>query len=516
MLDLDIARSGYKFLLAALALTLPAITPVFAKDRAASGTAVEEALKEPDANRRIEIELEKINPEQAWRQAGYSSTQKARIYRALYNHRLVNDGVVSTDFHSYQLRNAVERYQASRGESRTGFLTRAQVHALLAKPGRATPWERNPGLKEEVRAKIFNRDAASADKETWQRLALSKEKKTALYRALYERGYLNDPKPVTDFLNRMELIQAVAYFQREAGQPVSGYLSDLEVKILLRRNADQTPFELQEAVFEKYGAEPVTEYLSQLATQLLERAPVVDANLAPSLQHLDRPDELPANEKKIKAWNRIARSSTAEYGENWNFKLDVTQLQSHLGLPATGYVSEELFERTTSLELKVKLGETVSFFDMLTPSRLSSVKDWSRWKVEQFDRCEIATSALQLEGFNGSERAPSVHFMRGSDWPRNQLSWNLVLPNWDNSAPARVQVANREYFVGGKEFEPRFVAKDGSELPKNNNVFGEFVNALLKANAFEIGYLTAFGTTVHADFSALGLTKQLRGIQRKC
>ncbi|POF28888.1 hypothetical protein [Roseibium marinum] len=464
----------------------------------------------------IEIELEKNDAFQAWQQAGYSRAEKAALYRALYNRRFVYDSVVSTEFTSSRLRNAVERYQASIAACRTGYLSRSQTEELLAAPGQLTPWQRNPDLKQEVRKKLFSENSGSKEKQQWKNLALPKDTKTNLYRALYQRGYVNDPKPVIDFMNRMDLIQAVAYFQKERGAPASGFLTEAQVKILLRRKATPTPYEIQEALFEKYSEEAVTDFLSQVAAQEFAIAPTVDANLAPYMMHLSAPEKGPVDEKRLEAWSKMARATTAEFGENWNFKLEITMLQGLLELPATGYISEELLERAKELGLNASFGEVHSRLAMLQPRLISSVKDWKRWKIQEFNKCEIATSAVDLDGFLGNKKMPSIHFFHNADWPNNQVNWSLDLVNWDMDTLAEIQVAGRVFHLAGTSTDPVFVAKDGSKLSDEGSAYSDFISAVAKANGFEIHYKTEFGTDVLASFSALGFTKQFRALRHKC
>ena len=470
----------------------------------------------PDAARRIEIELEKLDPFQAWRQAGYSVPQKATIYRALYNRRFINDSAISTKFATATLQAAVKRYQASIGVRRTGFLTRSQVSELLADPGDLTPWQRHPDLKRDLRQKLFSEGGFEEYGRQWTELNLSRQTKTELYRALYQRRYINDPKPVADFMNRLELIQAVAYFQKDRDLPVTGFLTEVEVKILLRRKADPTPYEAQEAVLERFSATAVTEYVSQLAAQEFITESSSAKGRADDSEQFSIPIRGEVAENRLEIWNELSRWSRDSFGEKDTFKVEVLTLQWLLEVPTTGYITIELIERSKMLSLRPALGQVRSQLHVVRPRFIASVKDWNSWKIDDFDKCEIGTSAIELEGFLGNIEAPSLHFFRDSDWSRNQVNWRLQLTNWDKDKIATAKVAGRLFHLTANSTDVFFADAGGNKLSDESEAYNDFINAVARANGFEIRYVTVFGSEVTAGFSAMGFTKQFRALRSKC
>ncbi|WP_346912700.1 hypothetical protein [uncultured Roseibium sp.] len=297
----------------------------------------------------------KPHPFSIWQKAGYTQAQKGMLFRALYNRGLIRKSVISTDFSSSRVRAAVSRYQASRGAPQTGYLSKEQVKDLLADPGEPTPWERSRIQRERVLGIKSNPDGSFRGRGDWQTLALSIETKTALYRALYDAGFVKSPEPITDFSYRMEAIMAVEAFQTEHGYPATGFLTKEQVTELLKRDAPFTPFEQQEKVFEKYGKSSVVAYISQLTDQ--------------------------------------------EFEADTSFEVQVTLLQRKLSIQTTGYVSEELIERSKAISLKPDLGIVSPALAILQPRALASDRDWHRWEADEGRICEIGTAAIEVEGF---------------------------------------------------------------------------------------------------------------------
>lgn len=414
----------------------------------------------------------RVNPFTTWRQAGYTQAQKGLLYRALHNRGFVTSSVISTDLTSTRLRDAIRRYQATLGAPRTGYLSPKQVEDLLNDPGKPTAWERSRLHREKVLGMTSNPDGSFRGRTDWQKLAVSDETKRALFRSLYDAGFFKSPDYIKDFSYRMEVIRAVEAYQVDANYPATGFLTQEQVNELLERDAPPTPYELQQQVYEKYGESAVMNYISELVAQ--------------------------------------------ELGGRADFKLQVTMLQKELSFPATGYLTEELIERSKELRLKPAYAKLRPQIAILQPREKSSVKDWRRWEVGAGLICEIATIAIEVEGFLGSTKVPALHFRREQGLPKTSLGLGLELVNWDLETISMTRVGGQTFHIGWDGSRHIFTSRNGKALPVTNRAYGKFVRALMRSNGLEVKYRTVFGTEVIANFSALGFTKQLRAIQKAC
>lgn len=401
-----------------------------------------------------------------------SLDEEREVYRALFRLGFTKEELDIPDF---LLRintiRAVSAYQKSIEAAATGYLRKYQIN-LLRKSGKGLlPWEqkRQVGLKA---VQDVSSGGRSNNRAAWEELGVSLDDRKRLYRALYALGHAEAPELVTEFESSLYAIAAISAYQRSIGAQPKGYLSAEQVDALLEIEADPVPSEQQAAAYEKYGKRVLVTYFSDLGKQ----------------------------------------QNIGDHG----LKYVVRQLQKQFSMPHHGYITEAFFERSKEINLKPNYGEMTPVTNKLNPQELDAVKDWRRWETEDAELCEIGTAAIHTEGFIGSAAVPSISFFREADWPKQSINAHLNLVNWDQETIARIKVGAKRFYVVWDVLDMDFVNKDGSKLSSSRSKYVAFVTALMKANSFEVTYQTVFGNELFVNLSALGLTKQIRALQKHC
>ncbi|WP_269582712.1 hypothetical protein [Roseibium sp. Sym1] len=403
----------------------------------------------------------------SWMKSKFSEKELNSIYRALFNKGFLTDDRISTDFGSLRTRSAVRQYQRSISEPPTGILTEKQALTLLAAPGEPTPWEVTQSELESGVDSRAQRELMA--RRNWRQLGVSEDDRKRIFRALFHQGHARSPEMVLD---DTKLWYVVRGFQRDNGFAVTGFLTREQVDLLLEADAPKLPSELQEDVFAKYGREPVVGYFKQLGAQ--------------------------------------------EFSGKYSLKVVVSRMQQKLSLPVTGFVTDELIEASKSISIKMNYGEMTPLFKSQQSREQARHKDWRRWKTEEGEYCEIGSTAVHVEGFSGSGKVAAISFYRRSDWHKSTINMELRLENWDKETLAKVKIGKSEFFLAWDGTVNVLVSRHGMKLKSERRVYGELIKTMLRANGFEITYKSVFGNNVVASFSALGLTRQLRAIQKNC
>lgn len=411
------------------------------------------------------------NPVLSWVYEDYAADDLKMVYRALYNRGFFFSDAVTADLTRPDLVDHIRRYQAYVAADPTGYLSRRQLEDLLADPGKPTPWESRQKQRQQAHAGKQS-DTPAYGREDWEKLGYSTDQKKQLYRALYNAGLAQSAEMVTDFSLRLDLIKVVRAYQEQNGFEPTGFLTSGQAETLLGLEAPLLPSEKQAGLFGKYGSSPVLGYFRDLGRQ--------------------------------------------EFGISKPVSTIVKRLQGRFGLRVDGYVSEELFKLARSIPLKVVREPRPAPMFSGDVEKLSVSKDWVLWKEHEVSLCETLTSSIYEDGFTASAAPSSVSLYRGSDWQYNAVNTSVQLENWKPETLAEIRVGGRSFYARSLRGQTRLMAKDGSKPDSPGKNYSNFINALLRANGFEIIYETVFGTRVVASFSALGLTRQLRAMKKAC
>ncbi len=411
------------------------------------------------------------NPVISWVYEDYAANDLKLAYRALYNRGFFFSDAVTADLTRPDLVDHIRRYQAYVAADPTGYLSHRQLEDLLADPGKPTPREARQKQRQQARAGKQS-DTLAHGREDWQKLGFSTDQKKQLYRALYNAGLAQSAEMITDFSLRLDLIKVVRAYQEQNGFEPTGFLTSEQAETLLGLKAPLLPSEKQAGLFGKYGSSPVLGYFRDLGRQ--------------------------------------------EFGISKPVSTVVKRLQGRFGLRVDGYVSDELFKLARTIPLKVVREPRPAPMFSGDVEMLSVSKDWVLWKEHEVSLCETLTSSIHEDGFTASAAPSSVSLYRGSDWQYNAVNTSVQLENWKPETLAEIRVGARSFYARSLRGQTRLVTKDGSKPDFPGKNYSNFINALLRANGFEIIYETVFGTRVVASFSALGLTRQLRAMKKAC
>lgn len=411
------------------------------------------------------------NPVISWIYEDYAVGELNMAYRALYNRGFFFSDAVTADLTRPDLVDHIRRYQAYIAAAPTGYLSRRQLEDLLTDPGEPTPFEKRQLKREQVLATAtgVSPEDARAD---WEELGYSGDQKKRVYRALYHVGLAQSAEMITDFSLRLDLIKVVRAYQAQNGLEQTGFLTSEQAEALLALEAPLLPSEKQADLFEQYGSSAVLGYFRDLGRQ--------------------------------------------EFGISKPVSTVVKRLQGRFGLRVDGYVSEELFKLSRTIPLQVVREPRPAPMFSGDVEELSVSKDWALWKEHEVNLCETLTISLHEDGFSASAAPSTVSLFRGSDWEYNAVNTSVHLENWKPETVAEIRVGTRSFYATSLRGRTRLVARDGSKPRSPGKNYSNFINALLRANGFEISYETVFGTRVVASFSALGLTRQLRAMKKAC
>lgn len=411
------------------------------------------------------------NPVIAWVYEDYAADDLKLAYRALYNRGFFFSDAVKADLTRPDLVDHIRRYQAYIAAEPTGYLSRRQLEDLLADPGEPTPWETRQVKRKQLQS-AGAADSRGDDREGWKKLGYSREQKKQIYRALFHVGLAQSAEMITDFSLRLDLIKVVRAYQKQNGFEQTGFLTSAQAETLLSLDAPLLPSEKQAGLFEKYGSSAVLGYFRDLGRQ--------------------------------------------EFGISKPVSTVIKRLQGRFGMRADGYASEELFERARTLPLQIVRDPNLAPVLFGDVEKLPAAKDWGLWKEREVGICEAFTASIHEEGFSASASPSTVSLFRRTDWEYNAVNTSVDLENWKPETTAEIRVGGRSYFVRSLRGNTRLVARDGSKPKSPGKNYSSFINALLRANGFDITYETVFGTRVVASFSALGLTRQLRAMKKAC